>query len=159
MGQHNLAPMQRVINQSIPEPNSGCWLWLGACGSSGYPQMTVKDENTGKRKSVRVTRYMCFGSIDPETDLFALHKCDVKICVNPDHLYSGTQNQNVHDAISRDLWPKRNGENSKTNKITWADADAIRRSSETNRKLAKRYGIANSRISDIKTGKSWRQNG
>lgn len=159
MGKHNLSLMQRVINQSIPEPNSGCWLWTGACGSSGYPQMTVADEKTGKRKTIRLNRYMCAGINDVSPNLSALHKCDVKICVNPDHLYFGDQKQNVRDAIERNRWPDRRGENSKLNKITWEDAELIRSSSDTNRNLAKKYGISNGRVSDIKTGKSWRANG
>jgi hypothetical protein len=147
---------ERIAKYTLPEPNSGCWLWAGACGSSGYPQLTVRDEATGKPKSIRVHRYVCERAGAPAGDLYALHKCDVKVCVNPDHLYFGTQNQNILDVIARGRSPDRRGEKSKLNKLTWADIHEIRASADSNSVLAARYGVARSRISDIRTMKSWR---
>jgi hypothetical protein len=132
-------------------------LWIGACGSSGYPQLTVKDPVTKRAKSLRVHRYVCEQEHGNGGDLNALHKCDVKICINPQHLYFGTQKQNVIDAYARNRMPSRLGEMSKTNKLTWADVREIRTSKCSNSVLARKYGVTRSRISDVRTMKAWRE--
>jgi hypothetical protein len=146
---------ERIQKYSMPEPNTGCVLWVGACGSSGYPQLTVVMDSS-KPKSIRIHKYVCEQAHGPSNGLNALHKCDVKCCINPDHLYFGTQKQNIQDAYSRNRVPDKSGENSRLNKLSWADVDKIRSSSETNSVLAEKYKVARSRISDIRTMKSWK---
>jgi hypothetical protein len=150
---------ERITKYTQPEPNSGCWLWTGACGSSGYPQLTVKDGGADRPVSLRVHRFVCEQAHGEARGRSALHKCDVKLCVNPQHLYFGTQKENVQDAYARGRMPNKSGENSKLNKLTWADVAEIRASDASNSQLAARYGVARSRISDIRTLKSWRQHG
>lgn len=145
----------RIEKYSIPEPNSGCLLWIGACGSSGYPQLTITD-GASKPKSIRIHKYVCEQANGPSMGLNALHKCDVKSCINPDHLYFGTQKDNVRDSYLRNRVPDKSGENSKLNKLSWADVDKIRASGKTNSALAKKFKVAKSRISDIRTMKSWK---
>lgn len=146
---------KRIEKYSMPEPNTGCVLWMGSCGSSGYPQLTVSDFPL-KPKSIRIHKYVCEQAYGPSNGLNALHKCDVKSCINPDHLYFGTQKENIQDAYARNRVPDKSGENSKLNKLSWDDVDKIRSSNETNSALAKKYKVARSRISDIRTMKSWR---
>jgi hypothetical protein len=143
---------ERIAKYTLPEPNSGCWLWTGAMNGF-YPRMTID------RKAVYVHRYVCEQAHGLPDGLNALHKCDVPLCVNPDHLYPGTQKQNLIDAYARGRMPSKSGENSKLNKLTWADVAEIRASDASNSQLAARYGVARSRISDIRTLKSWRQHG
>lgn len=154
-----MSVQERIEKYTLPEPNSGCWLWIGACGSSGYPQLTVIDEVTGRPKSVRLHRYVCEQTHGSQNDLYALHKCDVKVCLNPAHIYYGTQKENVSDAYARGKVKSKAGENSKLNKLTWSDVEEIRSSSETNVNLSKKYGVAPSRISEVRAMKAWRKNG
>lgn len=154
-----MSVQDRIEKYTLPEPNSGCWLWVGACGSSGYPQLTVIDDETGRRKSVRLHRYVCEQVNGKADDLYALHKCDVKVCLNPNHIYFGTQKENVSDAYARNRVKSKAGEGSKLNKLTWADVEAIRSSFDSNVSLSTKYGVTPSRISEIRSMKAWREYG
>ena len=154
MGKHNLSPMARVINRSTPEPNSGCWLWVGATNGR-YPQIKIK------KKNVYAHRIACESVHGPIGELNALHKCDNTLCVNPDHLYIGTQKQNVKDCIDRGRFYRGNpnpqkGMERPLSKLTNADVIEIRKSTEKGVDLARRFSIAASTISEIRSGKRWK---
>lgn len=84
-----------------------CWLWTGLILNNGYGQIT---EGSRKWSTHRYSYVLHFGSI-PEGHS-VLHKCDVRNCVNPEHLFSGTQLANMHDMISKGR--SKSGQASKT---------------------------------------------
>ena len=77
--------------------SSGCWKWLATLSGAGYGQFRVHSRWVGAH---RVSWQLSYGDI-PEGKL-VLHKCDVKNCVNPDHLYIGTHPDNREDSMLRD---------------------------------------------------------
>lgn len=79
-----------IEDRSIPEPNSGCWLWLLSLGSHGYPQGSMP-RLTGERVSlVHRMSYAAFkGAVPKGMDVD--HLCRNTLCVNPDHLEAATQ--------------------------------------------------------------------
>lgn len=81
-----------------PEPNSGCWLWTGRYGNNGYGTFGGgrKGERTGAHRLVwEITN-------GPIPDgLFVLHRCDVRGCVNPEHLFLGTAKDNTQDMMAK----------------------------------------------------------
>lgn len=81
------------------EPNSGCWLWTGSCiqsskGGDVRPKITVGRKGFS---AYRVAYQLLVGPI-PDGKMIC-HKCNVSICVNPDHLYAGTAKDNARDAV------------------------------------------------------------
>ena len=87
----------RFYKYASPEPNSGCWLWLGSCDTLNYGQLRID-------KALRYASHISLelsGRHRSSPEHVARHKCDNPNCVNPDHLEWGTQKQNMGDAIER----------------------------------------------------------
>lgn len=142
---------RKIEAASMPEPNSGCWIWLLAMNNRGYGMSRLRDG----RSSVGAHRlsYAAWkGPIPART--FVLHSCDNPACVNPDHLSIGDHWDNVRDMHTRGR--HSHGERNAMSKLTALDVGAIRAdSSSTCRALAKAYGVSVSTISDIQIGRQW----
>ena len=90
------ASRETILRWSMPEPNSGCWLWLSACTSQGYGTLS-----TGmKWRLAHRLSYEVFVGPIPE-GLVVRHSCDNPPCVNPEHLLIGTNKDNMQDAVAR----------------------------------------------------------
>lgn len=143
--------LQRLENMSIPEPNSGCFLWTGPVQDTGYPKITV---NYRTRRATRVSYEVHKGPI-PE-GMCVCHKCDVKSCINPDHLFLGTHQDNMDDMVAKGRSRDRRGERSPLAKMTDEQILLIRADIRSNRAIAAAFGLRKSTISDIKRGRTWR---
>lgn len=82
---------RRLERFTMPEPNTGCWLWTGCVDEFGYGRFTIR----GKRfRAHRLAYRLAFGS--PRQPV-VMHRCDVPRCVNPAHLKEGTRGDNNRD--------------------------------------------------------------
>lgn len=135
-----------------------CWLWEGAKNHDGYGRITIGGRKGKQVLAHRVSYTLFIGPI-PE-GMYVLHTCDVRNCVRPSHLYAGTFEDNMADAVERNRFtPTRaRGSNHPLSKLTEADIPIIRArlaAGETQTVIAADYGVAQSKISNVKTGKSW----
>lgn len=130
-----------------------CWVWKGChAGNSGYGYMTYKDKNTLVH---RASWILNFGDI-PE-DLCVCHRCDNKLCVNPEHLFLGSDFDNAQDKM---LKGRGNiGEKNALAKLTSEEVSAIRDLYQIDKikqaLLAKIFDVDNTNISSIIRRKTW----
>ena len=92
-----LIPAQQFIEDcSVKVPFSGCWIWMKGINSRGYGVVVIA------KKALQAHRvaYEAFNGPLPE-GLLACHRCDVKACVNPAHLFLGTDGDNLNDSYSK----------------------------------------------------------
>ena len=78
----------------LPEPNSGCWLWDGSAIPQGYGNV----RHNGRSVLAHRLSWFLFHGYWPER---LLHRCDVPACVNPGHLFEGTQSENMLDMVKK----------------------------------------------------------
>lgn len=139
---------QRLSEKSIPEPNSGCLLWMGDGNGKGYGKMKVRGQMMTTHRAAWEVNH---GPI-PE-GLHVCHKCDVPACINPDHLFLGTAAANQADKAAKGRSAK--GENHGRNKLTPDQVIEIFHSPDPERKIAKRFGISRSAVTHIKKKDNW----
>lgn len=87
--------IERVMPKVIPIPWSGCWIFMGALNDSGYGIVGKGGRGSGNDRAHRVT-YQYFRGPIPD-GMFVCHHCDVPSCCNPEHLFLGTNNDNMRD--------------------------------------------------------------
>src|SRR5258707_3363633 len=94
----------RLLDKIEPEPMSECWIWVGVTRPNGYGQVTA---TTTKRDKLAHRRsWELFRGTIPK-GMFVCHRCDVKSCVNPYHLFIGTPSDNRVDCQRKGRHPKK----------------------------------------------------
>lgn len=149
---------ERLMDGKRVDSTSGCWLWAYGRTGHGYGEITLVPGD----KPVYVHRIslQVFRGVHPGKNQMVLHRCDVKACFNPDHLYLGSRLDNARDALERGRSPT--GERVGTSKLTVFDLKEIftmRKLGWSQRRLAEKFHISQGHISDILSGKSWKHHG
>lgn len=136
---------------SIPAhyPELGnCWEWTANLNHKGYGQKSWFGRMT---PSHRISWMLSNGNI-PD-GLWVLHKCDNRKCVNPDHLFLGTHQDNMDDMMIKGRRADRRGENHPNVRITDLQVIDIRecyaKGNVSQRELAKKYNVWPQQISRI----------
>lgn len=89
--------LQRRFEAKFVVAESGCWLWTAAQNGVGYGKIGITRKSV--RDAHRVSWELYRGDIP--SGMLVLHRCDVKLCVNPEHLYLGNKTRNALDAVER----------------------------------------------------------
>lgn len=135
----------------IPEPNSGCWLWLGMYQTGKeYGLFCFRRET---RKAHRASWEINHGKIPHE--MHVLHHCDTPACVNPNHLFIGSHADNMADRGKKNRSRGPLGEAAPAAKLTEDDVKQIRSSLKSTKTLALIYGVNKSTIERILNRTTW----
>lgn len=133
---------------------TGCWPWTARKNAKGYGVFKA----TGEVSAHRVSWVLFRGAIPAE--MFVCHRCDNPSCVNPDHLFLGTHDDNMRDMVDKGRQRSACGSAHPNAKFTEDDARAIRAEfalrKTTQRALAKRYGVSQTAIHFVTSEKHWR---
>lgn len=139
------------------ESEDECWEWLGTLNGHGYGRFRFMGKDD---RSHRVSWMLTYGEIPDK--LFVLHKCDNPKCVNPNHLFLGTQLENMQDMTRKGRGKPfvGIGEKNPRAKLKKEDVLEIRNLYGTGKhtcgSLAKIYKVSNVQINWIVNKKSWK---
>lgn len=149
----NIPTIERFMRHVLPEPTSGCWLWAGTEQCRGYGQIEINNKSWLAHRWSWVWHR---GKIPK--GLNVLHKCDTPCCVNPDHLFLGTQQANMNDMASKGRRSRKTGGRGDRNghaSLSHQDVIAIRADNRTGVVIAAEYGVSPGAISFVKRRKTW----
>jgi hypothetical protein len=136
----------------VDKSNSdGCWIWKGARCRLGYGRVWVARGPKKRQKLLahRISYAIKSGPIPPGK--FVCHRCDNPSCVNPEHLFLGTQKENMADMVSKD---RRHRKLSENDVLDMKVLHAIARL--TPRKLARLFDVSLSHVSRALSNKPHR---
>jgi len=141
------------------DKTGSCWLWQGVLYPNGYGRIRFRGR---EEYTHRVSYILAHGPI--LAGMSICHKCDVRNCVNPDHLFMGTQKDNMADMVSKSRQAppditKRVGTDNGRSVLSESDVLAIRRNFVYTRgiyqKLALKYSVTPEMIGNIIRRSSW----
>lgn len=133
---------------------SGCRIWMGAVNEHGYGSLSAWGQ---RYKAHRAAWELHYGE---KPDGHVLHRCDVPSCVNPDHLFLGTQADNMRDMARKGRGGKSRpcGEIQGSSKLTERDVRRIRQMASRGviyRVIAKQFGVHSSNVGLIVRRRGW----
>jgi len=138
-----------------PHMTTACWMWTSAMSYQGYGYITTTKGHS--KKAHRLSFEFAY-SIIPQS-MQVLHRCDNPSCVNPEHLFLGSNSDNVADKVSKGRSPDFRGDKNPAAKITKIQAGEIRNKyalgNISQRKLASEYGITQRAIWFIIHNQHW----
>ena len=144
----------RFMDKVSPEPNSGCWLWTGLERGAGYGSFNYLGR---ERRAHRIAWALLRGPIP--VGMSVLHRCDVRLCVNPAHLFLGTQQDNIRDSIAKGRFNtgpcSSPGERNSKARLTEGAVRFIRASALSRAALARLFGVAPSTVRYALRGTTW----
>lgn len=144
---------ERLLSK-VKVRKNGCWEWQGSISEKGYGRVGYEGKNN---RAHRVSWIAFKGVI--KKGFCVCHHCDNKRCINPDHLFQGTNQDNVTDKMikGRYIIPSRpNGENHPLAKLKNKDVLYIRESNERAMDLAKKFKMHIGSIYSIKNKETWK---
>jgi len=148
--------LKQILSQTLRDKETGCLLWQNGNSAFGYGTLRFDGKT-------RFVHRVVFALANPKADLKKYqvnHHCDNPRCVNPKHLYAGTQSQNVRDAVRRGRHKRAavHGSQSPFAKLVERQIPAIKRrlrAGESTVKIAKDYNVHAATIWAIGKRNAW----
>lgn len=133
-----------ILENYSPVPEAGCWLWLGPTNENGYGRIRFNNRYVTMHRFF----YLSHKGEIPK-GMFVCHKCDTPLCVNPDHLWAGTSEENNKDMM------RKGRNNFSRNKVTPDIAIAIVQSDKPTQQLVAELGFSKATVDNVRCGRSW----
>lgn len=137
--------IERFEEKFVPEPNSGCWIWTGCINHRGYGRFLFK----GRNHLAHRFAFVAYGGAEPGT-LNVLHRCDNPPCVNPDHMFLGTDRDNAIDMAKKGRAPA-----TKLRREQIPQIRSLFRKNFSYMEISERFNVSDKAIRNIIAGRSW----
>ena len=144
----DLYDIARFFSRVDVAKQTECWFYTGAADSTGYGIFTHNKRKYGAHRF----SYILFHGEIPK-DMLIRHRCDNPACVNPHHLETGTTFDNIMDRVLRNRSAKGTGNG--RSKLLESDIKKILSDPRSSIQVAPDYGVSNSVILNVRSGKSW----
>lgn len=150
-----------LLDRSVPVTETGCWLWLGAEKGNGYGNVRRGRKNLTAH---RMAYMQAIGPVPPGVDV--CHRCDTRLCINPDHLFLGSRTENMRDAKRKGRLAQGAehslricGEKAGASKLTVAQVSAIRRAESALplKEIAAIAGVSTDNVRRIIRHDTWKE--
>lgn len=135
----------------------GCWIWTAARDAGGYGWFGLPGRNGGSEHAHRVAYRLLVGPIPPGASV--CHRCDNRACVNPDHLFLGTDADNVADMVSKGRNRGAVGSRNCHARVSEEDIPKIRamvKQGHAQNEVARYFGVSAAEVNKIVLGHRWR---
>lgn len=152
--------LERFLEKTDMEPMTGCWLWNSSDRFGGYGGFW----RDGKVRAAHREAWILFKGEIP-ANLNVLHRCDVRCCVNPYHLFLGTSSDNMKDMVRKGRnalnGPGFRGEDHSMCRLTEEQVKEMRklhipRKKGQYEKLSKLFGVSKSMVAKITNRRNWK---
>jgi hypothetical protein len=147
--------IKEFLKKNVTVDDNGCWIWQRLRNSSGYGFKRIENKSY---LAHRLSAYV-FNNFDLQSSLFICHTCDNPSCINPSHLFVGSQSENMLDMHRKGRHPTLYGSKQKLAKLNEEKVQFIRkrlREGEKQSVLAAEYGVDRSTISSVWIGRQWK---
>ena len=133
--------VQRFLKK-IKKDENGCWLWQ-AGRTKGRQGRQYGKHFTDDKKTVSSHRFSYSNFVDKiPKGMFVCHKCDVPLCVNPEHLFLGTHKDNMRNMVNKKRQHIAYGGKMHTSKLTDLQAREILDSDKSILELCNEYNVS-----------------
>lgn len=131
---------------------SGCILWTGPINPHGYGHCSKRfgPTNLAHRLSFMASNGPLLKGLS------ICHKCDVRRCINPEHLFQGTHFDNIRDCVKKGRATRAKGEKAALSRLTEEKVREILESAEPRSVLAQRFSITSANVWFIQRRRTWR---
>ncbi len=148
---------RKRFESKVRVEENGCHIWTGGRFSNGYGQLGVGlavGEKRGTAYAHRLSYEHSNGPIPP--GVFVCHRCDERACVNPEHLFLGTQKDNLQDAVAKGRM--QHGVQHYAAKLTDDSVRQIRalHGVSTQAELSEMFGVSQASISQVLNRRTWK---
>ncbi len=133
------------------DQRSACWLWKGVQTHNGYGHFDARLRGQRYYRAHRYSYALHNGDIPAR--MLVCHTCDNRFCVNPEHLYLGTSDDNNQEMMAKRR--HAHGENTYCAKLTEDDVRAIREETGGLTEIGNKYGVDPTHIKRIISGEKW----
>jgi len=149
--------INRFFEKVSPPNKNECWEWLYV-GKGRYGKFSLH----GKKFQAHRLSYFIYNGYMPKKDEYVCHKCDNPKCVNPDHLFLGTQQDNMDDMVSKGRSPNNHGDRNPRATLSQEDVDRMRlmyKNGMTRMEISSIFNTTETTTHNILSGRTWSHSG